>query len=84
MLHALLHLIAEQDLALYLGNQALPGPPEQLDEERLAQAIAPLTRLTRLCLTGCSLGAIPAEVAVVEWYVRHREPAGLHSTILLV
>ena len=54
---------AVQDLALALGARGPPGSPAPVDEERLAQALAPLTRLTRLHLVGCSLGAIPAEVA---------------------
>jgi hypothetical protein len=48
---------------LCLGKWSPPDEQhEDIDEEGLATALAPLTRLTRLHLKDCGLGAIPAEV----------------------
>jgi len=45
-----------------LARRQPRAPAAAVDEERLCRALAPLTRLTRLSLTACGLGAVPAEV----------------------
>jgi hypothetical protein len=50
---------------LCLGKRSPPDERhEDVDEEGLANALAPLTNLTRLHLKDCGLGAIPAEVTI--------------------